>query len=93
MLIGNKFDMVEGGDKQRAVSKEDIEIFCENYGLKYYETSALTGHNIKASFQNLVETIFDMGTANPGNIPPDGNTITLTSHLHKQKDEDDSGCC
>jgi Ras-related protein Rab-5C len=83
MLIGNKLDIIEDGTHTRAISKEDIDVFCDNYGLKYFETSAKTGFNVKQSFKNLVETIFDMGTANPGNVPNDGNTITLTSHLHK----------
>lgn len=94
MLIGTKHDLVENGPGSlpRATNKSDIESFCSQNGLKYFETSAKTGHNVKQSFQTLLESIFAMGLDNPGNHPPDSSTITLSSHLRKSK-TDDSTCC
>ncbi len=60
ILLGNKFDLVEGADL--VVNDEEIErkldILREKYGdnrfkIHYYNTSALTGLNIEMAFESL----------------------------------------
>jgi hypothetical protein len=31
MLVGNKFDLVKDNEEKRAISKKDIEKFCEDH--------------------------------------------------------------
>ena len=45
ILVGNKDDLVK-----REVSEEQGKRLAEEYGLKFYEASALTGHNIEEIF-------------------------------------------
>ena len=53
MLIGNKADLVD----LRAIPTEDAVEFAENQGLCFFETSALSGENVDASFFKLLEEI------------------------------------
>lgn len=96
MLIGNKLDMILTGEAQRAVDKEDIEEFCNQYDLQYFETSAKTGENIIFSFTSLIKSIFNMGPDNPGNVPIGSNGMSLSAHLHRNKNrgkKSDGDCC
>jgi len=59
MLIGNKYDLVTENPDCRTVPREEAERFALMYNLKYMETSAKTGYNVKESFEYLVETIYE----------------------------------
>jgi len=48
-LIGNKNDDV----KNRIIDTKDAKLFAKEHNLKYYETSAKTGKNIKNVFEKL----------------------------------------
>ena len=48
-LIGNKCD----DKKNRIIDLKDAKLFAKEHDLKYYETSALTGKNIKKVFEDL----------------------------------------
>ena len=55
ILVGNKNDK-----ESRAVSSKEAEIYGKTKGLsQYYETSAVTGENIEALFERMVELIYD----------------------------------
>ncbi|PKA60711.1 Ras-related protein RABA3 [Apostasia shenzhenica] len=54
MLIGNKADLAG----QRAVTTEHAAEFAEEQGLYFWETSALSGENVDAAFQWLLEEIY-----------------------------------
>ena len=55
ILVGNKNDK-----ESRAVSRKEAEIYGKTKGLsQYYETSAVTGENIEALFERMVELIYD----------------------------------
>ena len=49
-LVGNKNDI---GEEYRLIQKDELNNFVINNNLNYYETSALTGDNIKKMFDNL----------------------------------------
>ena len=96
MLIGNKKDLVDSGEFKRPIDDQLVKDFCSRFDLKYYETSAKTGENIKKSFEDLVNIIYDKGDSNPGNQKLDRGAITLSSHLHNPNNRAksrDKGCC
>lgn len=55
VLIGNKSDLKDN----REVNSEDAARFAEENGIKFLETSALTGDNVHEAFQSLSKTILD----------------------------------
>ena len=56
IIIGNKLDLVESGEKERKVSEKDILDFCLRHSLTYKYSSALTGINVVESFHDLVDS-------------------------------------
>lgn len=50
-IVGNKKDLESTG--QRKVSYEDGKIFAESSKFPFFETSALTGENVRALFEQL----------------------------------------
>lgn len=55
MLIGNKLDLVEENPSLRCVNRAEVLDFARKHNLLYEETSALSGSNVKESFQNIIE--------------------------------------
>ena len=53
VLCGNKADL-EG---DRVVSTEEGKALAEEYGVEFFETSALTGGNVEGMFTALAKTI------------------------------------
>lgn len=53
VLCGNKSDL----DSDRVVSTEEGRALAEEYGVQFYETSALTGNNVETMFTALATTI------------------------------------
>lgn len=53
VLCGNKSDL----DQDRVVSTEEGMQLADEYGVQYFETSALTGANVESMFINLSTTI------------------------------------
>ena len=53
ILIGNKLDL----ENKREVKKDSAENFAKKNNLKYIETSAKDGTNIKESFDEIIELI------------------------------------
>ena len=47
IIIANKTDLVETGQKERAVSEKELVDFCVDHGLNFRETSAVTGTNVR----------------------------------------------
>ena len=55
MLIGNKIDL----DHRRAVSTKEGEVFAQENGLVFMETSAKTAANVESAFIKTAESIYD----------------------------------
>lgn len=53
VLCGNKSDL----DNDRVVTYEEGKQLAEEYGVQFFETSALTGHNVEKMFTVLATTI------------------------------------
>lgn len=56
VLVGTKCDV---NDDDRAIDKETCIQFAKDKGCKYYETSSLTGENVKALFNNSIKEVHD----------------------------------
>ena len=55
IIIGNKVDL----EDKREVSTEEAQKFADDYGLPYFETSALTGKGVKEAFSTLIQKVYD----------------------------------
>ena len=55
VLVGNKLDL----DEKREVSEEQGRELSLDYGMKFFESSALTGQNIKEIFKDSCKVIND----------------------------------
>lgn len=53
VLCGNKSDL----DNDRVVQYDEGKQLAEEYGVQFFETSALTGHNVENMFMALATTI------------------------------------
>lgn len=53
VLIGNKADL----EDQKEVDENEARTLAENLGLKYFETSALSGHNVSESVEALLDQV------------------------------------
>ena len=53
MMIGNKADL----ENSRVIKTEDAMNYAKNNGMLFYETSAISGLNIKESFEDLLNGI------------------------------------
>ncbi|KAL9971066.1 hypothetical protein ACROYT_G023551 [Oculina patagonica] len=55
ILVANKCDLEE----ERVITKERGEMLAQNHGIRYVETSALTGENIEQAFTLLTQDILN----------------------------------
>ena len=55
ILVGNKNDLVN----ERVVSREEVTAFANEHGYTYFETSALTGANVRDVFNLLAYKLVD----------------------------------
>jgi len=67
ILIGNKCDMTD----DRIITKDRGQELADEYGIKFYETSAKTDTNVKEAFiaiaTDIVEKKISMGDTGPNN--------------------------
>jgi len=55
ILIGNKCDK----ENERQIEETDGEFTAERYGMKFFESSALTGYNIKEIFEYGYKKVYE----------------------------------
>ena len=77
-MIGNKCDLEE----EREVSKEELEEYCKEKKIEFYETSAIKNINLKEVFNRIVDLIFQDKTDEeiikiPLNISADSISFSL----------------
>ena len=80
IIIGNKIDL------PREVSKDEAETLANEYGIKYFETSAKDNINIKESIKYCVE----ISTLDKSNLENSNNTKKIEP---KTKNVQESKCC
>ncbi|KAL4426947.1 hypothetical protein ABPG74_017204 [Tetrahymena malaccensis] len=97
MLIGNKLDLIEEDPSQRKVDKQEVIDFAKKHNLIYEETSAVSGKNVKESFQTLIETIYKDSVENGQDYKPkppiDEKPIILDPANHGDKPKQPNDCC
>jgi GTPase SAR1 family protein len=89
VLIGNKCDV-----DNREVTKEEGELLSKEYGLKYFETSALNNLNIEETFNHLSAEIIRLKDFKEIGIssPQEQGTIDISKNKDK-KDVNQKKCC
>lgn len=76
LLVGTKADL----EDQRQISLETAEQFAKDNLLVYTETSALTGKNVKETFEKLAHQLFDMSKEGKiGNVTKNNQTESADS--------------
>lgn len=102
VLCGNKSDL----DNDRVVTYEEGKQLADEYGVQFFETSALTGHHVEKMFTALATTIkhkrideFEgSGAAMPAPNAENGansngnRPINLTSSTNENS-QSNSNCC
>ena len=68
-------------EEQRAVDENEARALAENLGLKYFETSALTGHNVSTSVEALLDQVRSMKFITPHHTTPHHIHYTKLHHI------------
>ena len=84
VLIGNKKDL----ENSRIVTYKDGEALGKELGIKYFETSALTGDGIKDAFEHVTKEILKKKNLE-GNEENGGVMLDLNS----KKKKENNNCC
>lgn len=84
VLVGNKCDCKE---KERTVKLEEMEKIANEYGVSYFETSALTNKNINECFTCLCELIVKNKQITEL-YPEKKEQFTLEDGMKKENDTD-----
>ena len=85
IVAGNKIDQ----KNKRQVSQEEAEKFCNDRGLSYIETSAISGENIKKLFEMITNSFYDL----PNESQIKDKTIILDPQSGKDETEKKKKCC
>lgn len=95
-LIGNKIDLLDINENNREVPYEEAKSFAKKFGLRFYETSALTSVKINDCFEDLLQEIYNERRKIKGKLNDPIDKSTKTLYLNKPNDEAESGlknCC
>ena len=93
-LIGNKVDLINTGEKERAVPLDYVKNFAEQNGLKYIETSALSDYNVSDSFLRLLEDVNSIKSNSRLKNTEIGRPITIKERQkHNVSTEKDECAC
>ncbi|KAK2195545.1 bifunctional P-loop containing nucleoside triphosphate hydrolase/Small GTPase/Small GTP-binding protein domain [Babesia duncani] len=60
VLLGNKIDLVQQDPAVRQVHFDQAAIFANEWNLHLFEASAVTGHNVKSTFEFLLQEIHNI---------------------------------
>jgi Ras-related protein Rab-1A len=103
VLCGNKSDL----DNDRVVTFDEGKQLADEYGVQFFETSALTGHNVEKMFTALATTIkhkrideFEggagggiQGAASTDNASTVADNRTVNLSTAESTDGQKPGCC
>lgn len=86
VLIGNKCD---ADPSERKVPTEKGKALADEYGIKFFETSAKLNVNVDESFMAIAKDIVERLKENPDHYGSTGGAIYVNENKAKEK----SGCC
>lgn len=89
MLIGNKSDL----EHRRAVSTKEGEVFAQENGLVFLETSAKSAANVETAFIRTAENIYSKIKEGVYDPSREGNGVKLGVMAAAPKSQKKSGCC
>ena len=84
ILVGNKCDIK---NEERKIDKSKAEEFANSHKMKYYETSAKTGENIKIVFNQLYTDIYNLSKK----LEKKEDNIKLTKKNNNDNDQENNG--
>ena len=85
ILVGNKCDM----ENERKVTKEQGKDFADQYGMKFFETSAKTAVNVNEAFIEMTKEVMKNSSKKP---TPKSNNVNITAP-QGQSINSGKGCC
>ena len=77
ILVGNKCDK----QKERKVTEDEGQIMADRYGIKFFESSALTGYNIKEIFNYACKQIYNNFKNNVYNLDDENDSCGVKRML------------
>jgi small GTP-binding protein len=83
IIIGNKID-----SNEREVRREDAEVYCQELGYPYFETSAKTGENVDETIKYLVKQVLKKSSICKNKLNYSDNSIRIS----KNKGEGNCPC-
>lgn len=89
MLIGNKSDL----EHRRAVSAKEGELFAQEHGLVFLETSAKSAANVETAFIRTAENIYEKIKAGIYDPSREGNGVKLGVMASAPKNAKKAGGC
>jgi Ras-related protein Rab-2A len=89
MLIGNKSDL----EQRRAVSTKEGELFAQEHGLVFMETSAKTASNVEQAFIKTADNIYEKIKDGQYDPSREGNGVKLGVMANAPKPPNKSGGC
>jgi len=89
MLIGNKSDL----EHRRAVSIKEGEVFAQENGLVFMETSAKSAANVEQAFIKTAENIYEKIKEGLYDPSREGNGVKLGVMASAQKQQKKTGGC
>ncbi|OHT09483.1 Ras family protein [Tritrichomonas foetus] len=87
-LVGNKCDM---SNENRQVTEDEARSFAIENGMKYFETSALTGENVQLLFDSLVDELYKTNIQDSSRIVNVSKLAGMTPE--NQTSHEKNGCC
>ena len=87
ILVGNKCDM----ENERKVTTEQGKEFADQYGMKFFETSAKNSTNVNEAFITMTKEVMK-NTSKKGPAPKKDNVV-VTNAPSGQSIKSGKGCC
>mmetsp|Transcript_31239 Transcript_31239/g.29780 ORF Transcript_31239/g.29780 Transcript_31239/m.29780 type:complete len:127 (-) Transcript_31239:172-552(-) len=91
ILIGNKADVDSEKAGDRRVTTAEGKALAEEFGIKFYETSAKLNLNVDTAFMSIAKDIVDRLKENPEHYGSEGGNVNLQKE--KLASTNKKSCC
>jgi Ras-related protein Rab-8A len=90
VIIGNKCDVASS---ERAVTAAQGQKLADEFGLKFFETSAKLNTNVETAFSSIARDIVERLKENPEHYGTDGGVSVDRSNVRRGAAGGKQGCC